>query len=465
VDQLEALCSAGKFKEGLALAEPLLGEVANVPYEPIRAQVQQWTGRMLEGIGQYERAKALFEDAVRSAVGGGDEVLAAEAWSWLLFVVGERQQQFAEAVVLRKWGPLFVHRARDPRVEALWLNAEGNVLHRSGDEAKAQAAHERALVLREKMLGPDHADVARSLNNLGLVFASLGKYRRAQAVQERSLSILEKALGPDNPLVAQSCANVALVSYSLGEYGRAQALLERALPVQETALGPEHPLVAYSWSHLGLVLHALGEYGKARSAHERALAIREKALGPDHLDVAASLSNLGVVFYSLGEYDRAQALLERGLSIWQKAFGPAPTLPIIADPLSHLSRVLIQKKQLDAALPLFQRALALRETGQGPSQPDLALPLLAGAELRLAQNRPDEAALLLERALSLDDALFKPEIQLTLAEVLWSLGKDRPRAISLAEEVRAGYARIGHAPGLAKATRWLDQRSQPSGVP
>jgi hypothetical protein len=47
------------------------------------------------------------------------------------------------------------------------------------------------------------------------------------------------------------------------------------------------------------------------------------------------------------------------------------------------------------------------------------------------------------------------EIQLTLAEALWQIGQDRPRARSLAEQARAAYEHIGHAPGLARATRWL----------
>ena len=39
-----------------------------------------------------------------------------------------------------------------------------------GEFDKAKDYHERALAIREKQLSPDHVDVARSYNNLGVVY-------------------------------------------------------------------------------------------------------------------------------------------------------------------------------------------------------------------------------------------------------------------------------------------------------
>lgn len=111
--------------------------------------------------------------------------------------------------------------------------------------------------------------------------------------------------------------------------------------------------------------------------------------------------------------------------------------------------------QLAAALPLLERALALREKALGATHPDLAEPLLGLGELFLASKKQDKALPLLERALALHNAGLKTEIQLTLADALWQVGKDRPRARALAEEAQAAYERIGHRPGLARATTWL----------
>jgi len=85
-------------------------------------------------------------------------------------------------------------------------------------------------------------------------------------------------------------------------------------------------------------------------------------------------------------------------------------------------------------------------------------PLLGLGELSLARRRPEHALPLLERALTLDDSEYISEIQLTLAEALWQLGRDRPRARTLADQARASYQRLGHAVGLARASRWLAER-------
>jgi hypothetical protein len=81
------------------------------------------------------------------------------------------------------------------------------------------------------------------------------------------------------------------------------------------------------------------------------------------------------------------------------------------------------------------------------------------AELALARHKPDEAALRLERALVLHDPSVEPEVELTLSEALWQAGKDRARARTLAGLARAWYERIGHRPGLDRATRWLDEHA------
>jgi hypothetical protein len=72
-------------------------------------------------------------------------------------------------------------------------------------------------------------------------------------------------------------------------------------------------------------------------------------------------------------------------------------------------------------------------------------------------RQPANAVPLLERALQLDSKKIQPQIQLTLADALWSRRQSRARALELAEAARASYAGRGHQPGLAKATRWLDE--------
>ena len=50
-----------------------------------------------------------------------------------------------------------------------------------------------------------------SLNNLAELYRNQGRYADAEPLHKRSLAIREKALGPDHPDVAQSLNNLAAV--------------------------------------------------------------------------------------------------------------------------------------------------------------------------------------------------------------------------------------------------------------
>jgi tetratricopeptide (TPR) repeat protein len=54
----------------------------------------------------------------------------------------------------------------------------------------------RALAIGERVLGPDHRNVAVSLTNLASMYTDSGRYDEAEPLYKRALAIEEKALGP-----------------------------------------------------------------------------------------------------------------------------------------------------------------------------------------------------------------------------------------------------------------------------
>ncbi len=65
--------------------------------------------------------------------------------------------------------------------------------------SKPSLLYRRALEIYEKSLGKDHPDVAKSLNNLALLYYAQGKYDEAEPMYRRALEIYEKSLGKDHP--------------------------------------------------------------------------------------------------------------------------------------------------------------------------------------------------------------------------------------------------------------------------
>jgi tetratricopeptide (TPR) repeat protein len=66
------------------------------------------------------------------------------------------------------------------------LNAQVVKLYQAGKYAEAIPIALRALALREKALGPDHADVGTSLNNLALLHQAQGRYADAEPLHKRA---------------------------------------------------------------------------------------------------------------------------------------------------------------------------------------------------------------------------------------------------------------------------------------
>jgi CHAT domain-containing protein/Tfp pilus assembly protein PilF len=292
--------------------------------------------------------------------------------------------------------------------EATRLMAEVERLYGQGKYDDALALAQRALGIREKALGPDHLDVAQSLNDLAVLYDQKADYPRAEALYVRALGIREKALGPDHVDVAESLHNLALLCSKAGDYARAESLYVRSLAIYEKALGPDHPGVALALNGLAQVYQFEGDYPRAESLYQRALAIREKALGPDHLSVAISVNNLAEVYRARGDDVRVEPLYLRALGIFEKALGPEHVN--VAGVVNNLAQLYQAKGDYARAEPLFLRALAIREKVLGPDHPEVALSLVNLAELyyvsgpeRLARAEP-----LFQRALAIQEKALGP---------------------------------------------------------
>jgi len=282
--------------------------------------------------------------------------------------------------------------AEDPDV-ATSLNNLALLYQNQGKYAQAEPLYQRALALREKVLGPDHPDVAGSLNNLATLYKHQGRYAEADPPFQRALAIWEKALGPEHPDVATSLNNLALLYEDQGRYTEAEPLCQRALGIHEKALGPNHPGVATDLNNLAELYREQGKYAQAEPLHQRALAILEKVLGPEHPDVAKSLNNLALLYDSQGKYAEAEPLCQRALAIKEKTLGPDH--PSVATSLNNLASLYNKQGNYAEADALYQRALAMLQKGLGPEHPNVAT-ALENYALLLRETKPGAAARELE---------------------------------------------------------------------
>ena len=201
------------------------------------------------------------------------------------------------------------------------FSISGVVYRRLGEYNRANELHEKALMIRKRIFGEDHADVASSYNNLATVFNHLGESDQAKHLHEKALMIRKKILGEDHADVGESYNNLAAVYHRLGEYNQAKELYEKAVSIRKRIFGEDDLKVAISYSNLAAVYYGLGEYNQAKELYEKALMIRTLIFGEDHADVGESYNNLALVYDSLKEYNQAKELYEKALMIRKRIFG------------------------------------------------------------------------------------------------------------------------------------------------
>lgn len=131
---------------------------------------------------------------------------------------------------------------------AATLNNLAVLYGKRGKYKDAEPLCKRALEIREKVLGKDHPDVAKQLNNLALLcqnqvyrflYVSLeisyhfcwkqGKYEEVERYYQRALEIYESKLGPDDPNVAKTKNNLASAYLKQGKYKEAEILYKQVL--------------------------------------------------------------------------------------------------------------------------------------------------------------------------------------------------------------------------------------------
>ena len=317
------------------------------------------------------------------------------------------------------------------------LNGLANLYYEQGKYAEAESLYQRTLLIREQQLGPDHLDVAMSLNGLANLYVYQGKYSEAKLFYQRALRIREQQLGLNHPTMIHLLNGLASLYYMQGEYAKAEPLFQRALFVNEQQWGPDNPLAAYPLNNLAALYCEQGKYAEAELLYQRALSIREQQLGPEHPLTAYPLEGLGILYFKQGKYAEAELLYQRVLLINEQQLGPSHLQ--VAYLLNNLAELYYEQRKYVEAERLYQRALATMEQQLGLEHPLVAYPLNGLAQLSYKRRKYVEAERLYQRALHIREQALGSRHAGT-AETIHDLAQLQ-ETLGNSEEARTLYAR------------------------
>lgn len=208
------------------------------------------------------------------------------------------------------------------------MNVLSVLLYAQGKMEQAEPLLKKVLALRERVLGPNHADVAESLVNLAVLHNKKGNYWKALPMLNNALEILRKANGDRDPETVACLSWIAETHQKQGQYFEAEKILLQVVAFNRELLGDDDPRVADSLTDLAELLRAQGKLDEAERAHLEAIDIRERKYGEEHETVAQSAQYLSLLLQNAGREAEADEYQRRVVAIKE----------VVAETKDHVQR-------------------------------------------------------------------------------------------------------------------------------
>ena len=234
------------------------------------------------------------------------------------------EQQLRRAVELYR---SVEHTGHDPLESFSALNKLAGTLRSRklpGDLKEAESIRRNILEVRERIQGPHHADTLAAIGNLANVLSTQRRDREAIKLYERSLKGSLQLFGRHSEEAIIDRYNLASSLADVGEFDQASSELRTLQQLVRDA--PNDPRTLNIDNMLAGSLHAQGKTVEAVALYRSTLERRDEVLGPQHLHTLSTFRRLTRLLVEVRKFEAALPLLRECLGRHDKRFGPAAGL-------------------------------------------------------------------------------------------------------------------------------------------
>lgn len=361
------------------------------------------SGTLLSGQDAADRAGLWQVYALQQTDTGKVRILADLAYAY-------RHNDADSALILAGQA---LHRATQigfAKGRAKALVAEGSALLQKARYEEAIEKLDDAIKIFSSL--GEEAELAKSGNELGLVFYRQGNLQDATRQFERARQLAEH-IG-DFQQVAKCWNNLGIVQNRLGNYQEAlDAYLEANQTLEARNLPPDPPTL----TSIGNLYNQLGNYDISNLYYRQALPLLE-AQG-NRVAEMITRYNIGTVYEAEAKYDSAMLLYEQALQMGRQM----GSRQINAAVVEAIGNVKVAEKKLTEAETYFTEALAIQDS-IGSDQSKQTITLLSMAKLFIETGRLNDAERYGKRVL---DIAAEYELQQDKMEALEILAEVKER--------------------------------------
>ncbi len=282
------------------------------------AQFKVYLGNVYRRLGEYEKAKELFEQSIKIY----------------------KKNSKLHVGIARAYGYL------------------GVVYESLGKYGKAKELLEESLMIHEKDT-KNPIGLAWSLAHLGSVYKNLEDYEKARELYEKSLKIY-KDVSISYVGAGWVCENLGGVYVNLKDFEKARSYLEESLSIHNKYFSKDHIYIANALVHLGIFYREIKNYENAKNYLKKGLVIIETTYGTDHHKVGEVLYNLSLTYLRESKLDIAEDAIKKAYNIFLEDEHPNQyeALEVLGDIYIKKSENAISKRDTPKAEALKTQAIS-----------------------------------------------------------------------------------------------------------
>jgi eukaryotic-like serine/threonine-protein kinase len=326
-----------------------------------------------------------------------------------------------------------------PLVEASIRHTIGDTYNDLGLYSEAQQHLERALELRRRELGEQHADTLESMSRLGRVYEMQSKYEKAGTLLARALEVRRRTLGENDASTLKTMSDLGWLYERQGKYAEAEPLLFAAFEAQRQI--PDDEQSNNTRDHLAVVYAQQGKYSKAEPLVTQALDISRRVNGEEHPRTLTIMQNLAGIYANEGKSPEAEPVFEKVLEISRRVLGEEHENTLVV--ATNLARTYWLDGKYPAAESLYVKTNEMARRLFGERHRRTIFAMLGLAELYESEGKYEMAESLFVKSVDASRHGLGEEHPVTLdnvsglADVHWRQGK-----LSQAEDE---YAKLAEA--------------------
>ena len=345
------------------------------------------------------------------------------------------------------------------------MQALGVLYNYQGRYPQAEALLTQVLAARQRVLGKKHKDTLATMSGLALAVAYEGDPGRAAPIFAEVLEADRRFLGEENPVTLSALDDLAGAYRDLGRWTEAQVLLERELELDRRVLGQEHPDTVNSMLALAAVYRALGNYKAADPYFLSTIESLRRTEGDQHWETENARRNLALSYRAQGRYLEADSLLKQVLSSLQRGLGREHPLTLQVE--YALGESYRQQRKYKEAESILNEVIKARRRVMGNDNPYTAQALGTLGEIKFEQHDYAAAERLLREAFQIrkqktPNVWERYYTESMLGATLWAQGKNAETRPLLTEGYQGMNERLTslpaeYRPALQRVHTWLSR--------